>query len=369
MYEINAAYPSRSLLAAGSLPDAGCGDVKQPQAFFAPLPPQAERLQRVSTQLSGLIHRQQQLESSMQQRPTGTQVKRSGQARAADCQLVLTLSRQANQLQHSIGSLLQQMKPGLQGLQATMQPAAARSMLAPLQLEASSLSVATAHPETSKPGWDTEDQGIDSAFWNGLVDTIGETSKSNKKLSDVVEGFVGYFNEMSGFLYTDHVSVITSGDDKGKYSVDYSGMHNDYWNNHARKWDGRVICEGVTQDEYDSIGQKLFGSDYKNWIQLDGDKIKMNVSSYTKDGVEYKNPVNDAMYKRLIDNDLKGTMEAQEISTWEQQFDAQRTVLSNMSNDMAQKLSRANSIFDNVVKVLSSTINSMLEIDKAYMKW
>lgn len=355
-----------------------------PSGQYQQLLAQTERFRTTSVQLSGASSRKLQLESRMQQRltaltalPENAHVKRNllQIEHASDVRLLAAQSQQAQVLRDSVTAQLNKMRPGLQSLQAAMPVAAHQSLIAPLQLALTDLPAAASADGTDdvdpseKPGWDTEDQAIDSAFWNHLVDVIGTTKINNTKLGDVVEGFVGYFNEMSNFLYTDHISVITSGDNKGKYNVDYSGMHDDYWNNHAVKWDGKVICQDVTEEQYEDIGKKMFGSDYRNWIQFDNGSIKMNAGSYTEGGVTYKNPVNDAMYNRLIDGGLHSVMEAQDVNTWEQQFDAQRTVLSNMSNDMAQKLSRANSTFDNVIKVLSSTISSMLEIDKAYMKW
>lgn len=355
-----------------------------PSGQYEQLLAQAERFKTASVQLSGVSSRKLQLESRMQQRlaalaglPADAHVKRNllQIEHASDVRLLAAQSQQVQVLHDSVSVQLNKMRPGLQGLQAAMPAAAHQALIAPLQLALTALPAEARADDaedvdpSEKPGWDTEDQAIDSAFWNHLVDVIGTTKINNTKLGDLVEGFVGYFNEMSNFLYTDHISVITSGDDKGKYSVDVAGMHNDYWNNHANKWDGKVICQDVTETQYEDMGKQMFGSDYKNWIQFDNGSIKMNVGSYTKDGVTYKNPVNDAMYHRLIDGGLHSVMEAQDVNTWEQQFDAQRTVLSNMSNDMAQKVSRANSTFDNVIKVLSSTISSMLEIDKAYMKW
>ncbi|MDB5775509.1 MAG: cell invasion protein SipD [Herbaspirillum sp.] len=56
------------------------------------------------------------------------------------------------------------------------------------------------------------------------------------------------------------------------------------------------------------------------------------------------------------------------FQAWKTGFDAQADLLKNTASAMAQKLTNAQSIYENLVKVLSGMIASMLETDKAFLQ-
>ncbi|KML40117.1 hypothetical protein VL15_38310 [Burkholderia cepacia] len=56
------------------------------------------------------------------------------------------------------------------------------------------------------------------------------------------------------------------------------------------------------------------------------------------------------------------------FQAWEDGFDAQKDQVQNSVQVLSQKCNQANSIFDNLVKVLSSTITSMADTDKTFLQ-
>ncbi|AUH51327.1 hypothetical protein CXB49_11125 [Chromobacterium sp. ATCC 53434] len=67
-------------------------------------------------------------------------------------------------------------------------------------------------------------------------------------------------------------------------------------------------------------------------------------------------------------SDKKVEMNNAEYQSWQSGFKAQEENLKNTLQTLTQKLSNANSLFDNLVKVLSSTISSCTETAKSFLQ-
>ncbi|KVN41174.1 hypothetical protein WJ64_32765 [Burkholderia ubonensis] len=62
------------------------------------------------------------------------------------------------------------------------------------------------------------------------------------------------------------------------------------------------------------------------------------------------------------------TMDNARFQAWKSGFDAQEEKMKNTLQTLTQKYNNANSLYDNLVKVLSNTISALLETDKAFLQ-
>jgi Type III secretion systems tip complex components len=77
----------------------------------------------------------------------------------------------------------------------------------------------------------------------------------------------------------------------------------------------------------------------------------------------------EAMKKKTPpDADGKVTLSTSHFQAWKTGFDAQADRIKNKSTVMAQKLVNAQSIYENLIKVLSSTIAAMMETNKLFLQ-
>lgn len=73
--------------------------------------------------------------------------------------------------------------------------------------------------------------------------------------------------------------------------------------------------------------------------------------------------------QRMIDNVPKdGEMNPFELDIWRSGFTSQENLVKTSMQSMLQRFSTATSVYDNLVKVLSSTINTTLEACKGYLR-
>lgn len=56
------------------------------------------------------------------------------------------------------------------------------------------------------------------------------------------------------------------------------------------------------------------------------------------------------------------------FNEWENSMNTMSSTVESQSQVMSEKLSRANTIFNNLTKVLSSTIEALLETQKEFLK-
>jgi hypothetical protein len=65
---------------------------------------------------------------------------------------------------------------------------------------------------------------------------------------------------------------------------------------------------------------------------------------------------------------LKVSLKTAHFQAWKVGFEAQATEIKNTSTVLAQKMANAQSIYENLIKVLSNTINAIMEMLKAFLQ-
>ncbi|QND85677.1 Uncharacterized protein ChrSV_3451 [Chromobacterium vaccinii] len=104
--------------------------------------------------------------------------------------------------------------------------------------------------------------------------------------------------------------------------------------------------------------KELTGKDggASNGLKLEGGKVMVDVS------------VLDKMVENLDKLNTPSKLDSAAFQAWKSGFDSQAEQLKNTLQVLTQKYSNANSTFDNMVKVLSSTITACLETDKLFLQ-
>lgn len=355
--------------------ELGNSPMQQRQAQTLQLDKASAQWKGFSQQLSGsteqqhkmadkLAELQRQLNASPAHSPESKQLR----AKVSETiSLLLQRSKLGNNQIKSLAPMLKGLIPTLRNLLSRTPQAA--TLLQPLH----ALQPELPATETEKSYVDGLSPDSDAVLFDHLVDIIDSTNKDNEIFSNMVEGFVEYYDKISKFDYTKYFSQA---DDKGNITVDFEKMSKDF-----KKIidDASGISLGnMSQEQFDKYGEKLFGSDYNKWIQRSPDgnvtvvaynpAVKTMMDSIVTDVTE-TDVYNQVTHQ--IDHIIKYTYHTSPLSqadsnAWCQHFDARMTEISNHSNDMAQKLSRANNVFDNLIKVLTSTINSLKDANMAF---
>jgi hypothetical protein len=258
--------------------------------------------------------------------------------------------------------LVNQVMPKLDKHLAGLEPQQRQQLLQPLQLAVDATQVGG--DQAIDTSWDTSDR----AFADHITGVVQETYTSNEEYGKLVGGFAQYFSDMSGFKREDFIGKM---DDKGKYEPTVNGDSGMAiaLGNKNRESTNKVITNDITEADFNDISQKMFGDTAKNdWMEwtpnADGKtgtvRIKTNNPLYNS----IKNE--PAALENLCDGD--GKCDNNDVGVWRKTWDLQISNASELANSLAQKLSRANSVFDNLIKVLSSTILSLLQIDQGFWK-
>ncbi len=82
----------------------------------------------------------------------------------------------------------------------------------------------------------------------------------------------------------------------------------------------------------------------------------------------YEKMVTDITGLGAAGSDSKLEMDNAKYQAWQSGFKAQEENLKTTLQTLTQKYSNANSLYDNLVKVLSSTISSSLETAKSFLQ-
>jgi hypothetical protein len=78
--------------------------------------------------------------------------------------------------------------------------------------------------------------------------------------------------------------------------------------------------------------------------------------------------VKNAVAKADAKGTIKVILKTAQFQAWKVGFEAQATEIKNTSTVLAQKMANAQSIYENLIKVLSGTINSIMEMLKAFLQ-
>jgi hypothetical protein len=256
-------------------------------------------------------------------------------------------------LAHHATRLVGQVMPKLNDHLALLTPQQRQQGLQPLQQ-----SLEAAAPETS---WDTDDR----AFGDYVTGVVSDTYSTNEEYGKLVGGFAQYFSDMSSFKREDYIGKM---DDKGKYKPNAASMTSALQNSNASAT-SKPVTSDITKADFDNITQQMFGDSAKNdWMVWVPNSDGKTGTVYMK----YDNPLfngikgQPAALANLCDGD--GLCDNNDVGVWRKTWDLQVSNASELANSLAQKLSRANSVFDNLIKVLSSTILSLLQIDQGFLR-
>lgn len=243
----------------------------------------------------------------------------------------------------------------LKGFSAIKQPLAESSRLA-LQQELQQVQQALkALPQNGIPPEEGEEEEVgmisDSELWGQIAAEIGNINDNYLGVyEDVVALYTEFYQAFSEIL-SQMGSWITPGSDSNTV-----------------KFDSAALKKALEQLKTDFKDKPLFSGTPEQalaWAKelgLPEDCVKV------VDGKGYvfidMTPI-DNMIKNLPPS---GEINNAAFQAWQSGFKAQEENLKNTLQTLTQKYSNANSLFDNLVKVLSSTISSCTETCKSFFQ-
>jgi hypothetical protein len=96
------------------------------------------------------------------------------------------------------------------------------------------------------------------------------------------------------------------------------------------------------------------------WVTLDLEPVKKIITGLEEMITKYKAKP-DAKGKTTV------TMPTAEFQAWKVGYEAQATEIKNIATAMAQKMANAQSIYENLIKILTNTINSIMDMLKNFL--
>ncbi|WP_179949165.1 MULTISPECIES: IpaD/SipD/SspD family type III secretion system needle tip protein [unclassified Burkholderia] len=214
------------------------------------------------------------------------------------------------------------------------------------------------HAKVSQAATGQSNVGDDNPFQD-IIDGLNHTMEAGQdelnKLELVVEAVMKLVQKISNYMA--HIaSYIHSSSDGKSISFDVEDAQNDLWNIMSSM--GGTILH---VDNVDQFKEEL-GSLIPSVISVDGNG---NVSLNTDD-----DSIVHQMWKPLSDMNNGGTVDMNPAAyqAWWAGFQGLESQLENAGQTIAEKYSHVNSNFDNLVKVVSSTVQSMIDTDKQYLQ-
>lgn len=195
-------------------------------------------------------------------------------------------------------------------------------------------------------------------FCEEIAEIIGETKKDYLQIYEkVLEKYIMLFKSLSDIL-SELPKLINDGKDN-KVTVN-SGKLKELLEALKNKYKNEVLYptefgKKVSQEEAEDWAEKLGLPD--SCVQSDGRGgyvVKFDLS-----------PI-DEMINGL--GAVSGEISSAKYQAWKAGFDAQVEKINNYVQTLSQKYTTANSTYDNLVKVLSSTITSLYDADKEFLK-
>lgn len=212
---------------------------------------------------------------------------------------------------------------------------------------------------SSGSGSATTEAKSSKEFCEEIARIIGETRTDYLEVYEkVLEKYIGFFKDMSDIL-SQLPNLIDDGKDNKitvkaeKLKALLEGLKTKYQNQVLYPTEsGKLVSKEEAEDWAEKLGLPA------SCVQPDGSGnyvVKFDLS-----------PI-DEMLKGLgaVSN---GEVSSAKYQAWKAGFDAQVEKINNYVQTLSQKYTTANSTYDNLVKVLSSTITSMYDADKEYLR-
>lgn len=270
-------------------------------------------------------------------------------------------------IQHDMQLALSELTAGAEGTQVattannTLNPAAAAN--APVLPETrQQLEQRTAQLETLNAAVRAGDKTLISSwdidqFLQKSINEINDNYLSS--YTDILSKFNAFFSDFADFK-SNISKFITAGED-GKVKVDAGGI---------LKALNTLKTNYSNYTLYPQAGKTATQDDAKKWAA----EMGLPDGCVKPDGNGgYKVIMDTGPLETIIQSvkDTFGSSGSKEVDSaqyqaWLAGFDMQSDKYQNFMQVMTQKYTTANSVFDNLIKVLSSTITSMLESDKSF---
>lgn len=215
------------------------------------------------------------------------------------------------------------------------------------------------------------DKGSDFYLWDQLAFGINSVNVAYlQAYQEIVSRYVNFYTNFSDKVLAkmgDWVTA-TSGDNGDKITLDTGALGGAL--DSLIKSNELLLYKVKDREDSDKKVTKSASEAAKEWFyELTGYKD----TSLPRGGISLKSPELyidvtplENMKKSL--GGLPKDMNSAKFQAWKAGFDSQAEELKSTMQALTQKYSNANSIFDNLVKVLSSTITACLETEKLFLQ-
>ncbi|AOJ09984.1 type III secretion system needle tip protein SctA [Burkholderia mayonis] len=190
------------------------------------------------------------------------------------------------------------------------------------------------------------DGGIPSdPILQGLIDVIGQGKSDVDAYSEIVDMMGKYFKSVAGVM-SELQDCISAKDDKNM------------------RIDGSRIRQ-LLQDVINNLPtvQLPKGADIARWRKELGDAVTISDS-----GVVTINPDKLKKMRDSLPDSSDVTWDTARYQAWNTGFSGQKDNIQNDVQTLVQKFSHQNSSFDNLVKVLSGSISTLMDTAKSYLQ-
>jgi len=215
--------------------------------------------------------------------------------------------------------------------------------------------------ETFGAAVSADDKAIISSWdiFDFLQESISEINDSYlSTYTDILSGFNAFFSDFADFK-SNFSKYVTAGTD-GKIMIQSHLILDNLES---------LITQYSSYPLYPGQGKSASEADAKKWAKEMG--LPDSCIHYNDSGGAWvaldTTPLNTI--KDSIANTFGRTtkqVDSAQYQAWLAGFDMQADKYQNFMQVMTQKYTTANSVFDNLIKVLSSTITSLLESDKSF---
>lgn len=196
---------------------------------------------------------------------------------------------------------------------------------------------------------------------DSVANSIGGMRKDYLEVfQDAVQKYAEFFDEFTKLL-TQFGSYISAKDDKT--IVDGKGLHN-------------LFNDLLTKYSASSNKTLLYSGSYSDcqaWAKqmgLDPGKCVVRGSDGSYSVRIDTSPLQEIvtmLYRLPWTADKQASLNSAQFSSLQNGMDLQKDTIQNAMQTITQKYSNANSTFENLIKILSSTITSLLDTDKSFL--
>ncbi|WP_312317705.1 IpaD/SipD/SspD family type III secretion system needle tip protein [Stenotrophomonas sp.] len=199
--------------------------------------------------------------------------------------------------------------------------------------------------------WDSHSEFYDQ------ISTLLATLKQNwlSKYQDAMKKFLEFYKEFSDAL--EHLKPEGSGD-KGDVKINFKDLYD--------KLQEILGDYALEKNALGSFPTKAAAQSFIDSLGLPGLKVEENPGA---DG-QYKVMINLADVKAISDSAAQGgtvTWDSAKYNAWVSAKDGNVEQIKHVSKVLGEKLSETTQQFDNIVKILSSTIDKITDADMSFV--